>query len=86
MKQVKVFKTDDGKLFDNHGKAMDHELALNLRGLLQSNRDTVSIDATDPMTIAAKIIAKNQDKFYERIAQYRRSKASLKAAETRKKG
>ena len=79
MKQVKSYKTNDGRLFDDRVQAENHELMINIRGFLQSSGKGGSLSATD----VATFLAQKQDKVYDIIGKYRRTMASIKGAKTK---
>jgi DNA-directed RNA polymerase specialized sigma54-like protein len=79
MQQVKVYKTDDGTLFQNHGDAVTHELMIKLRGIIQSHTRSPSLSATE----IAQLLTKEQDKVFDTLGKYRRTMGSIKAAATR---
>jgi DNA-directed RNA polymerase specialized sigma54-like protein len=79
MQQVKVFKTEDGTLFQDHGSAVTHELMIKLRGIIQSHTRSPSLSATE----IAQLLTKEQDKVFDTLGKYRRTMGSIKAAATR---
>lgn len=80
MKQIKVYQTKDGTLFNERIPAEKHELSLSLRGLIQSQDRSQTFTPTQ----MAKFIADNEDKIYDSIRKYRNTLNSLKGAETKK--
>jgi DNA-directed RNA polymerase specialized sigma54-like protein len=79
MQQVKVYKTDDGTLFQNHGDAVTHELMIKLRGIIQSHTRSPSLSATE----IAQLLTKEQDRVFDTIGKYRRTMGSIKGAATK---
>lgn len=79
MKQVRVFQTGDGRLFDNREMAEGHELTILIRGVIQSTDRSASFTPTQ----MAEFISKNQDQIYDVIRAYRARMGSIKAAKTR---
>jgi hypothetical protein len=78
MQQVKVYKTEDGQLFQDHGAAVTHELMIKIRGIVQSHIRSSSLSPTE----VATLIAKEQDKMFDVLGKYRRTMASIKGAAT----
>jgi uncharacterized phage protein gp47/JayE len=77
MEQVRAFKTDDGQVFTDRGKATGHQLLLDIRGI--ANRSGAK---NKDETILA--LAKDPEALHQTIQAYRRSMASIKAAKTKK--
>lgn len=76
MKQVKVFKTDDGQTFDDRGRAVTHELMITIRGIIQSHTRGSTFSSTE----IATLITKEQDQVFEVLGKYRRTMGSIKGA------
>jgi hypothetical protein len=79
MEQVRVFKTEDGTMFQDRGAAVTHELMINIRGIIQSHVRGNSFTSTE----MAKLIADNQDKVFNVIGKYRKTMGSIKGAASR---
>ena len=75
MQQVKVYKTNDGTLFDNRTKAENHELMLTIRGIIQTHVKGTSFTPTE----LATIMVKEQDRVFNTLGKYRRTMAALKS-------
>lgn len=76
MKEVKVFKTDDGMIHQDKGSAMTHELMLNLRGIIQSHVRGTSFSPTE----IASILSKEQQAVFDTLGKYRRTMAGIKGS------
>lgn len=76
MQQVRVFKTEDGTLFQDHASAVTHELMIKIRGIIQSHTRGTSFSPTE----IATLIAKEQDKVFDTLGKYRRTMGSIKGA------
>jgi hypothetical protein len=74
MEQVRVYKTKDGKLFNDRIAAEGHELMINIRGVIQSHVKGSSFTPT----VIAEILAKEQDNVFNTITKYRRTMAGIK--------
>ena len=66
MKKANVFKTEDGRLFEDEGEGLRHEFMLKVRGLIQTNamqkrHDEISI------TEVSSIIRKNAEELRDII-------------------
>jgi hypothetical protein len=76
MKEVKMFKTEDGQTFPDKMSATKHELMLSIRGIIQSHVKGISFSPTE----LATIMAKEQDQVFNTIGKFRRSMGSIKGA------
>ena len=76
MEQVRVYKTKDGQLFDDRTKAEDHELMVNIRGIIQAHVKGTSFTPTE----IATLLSKEQDKVFDTLGKYRRTMASIKGS------
>lgn len=69
MKQVTAFQTDDGKMFDDKLKALEHQLSLDVRGIINTGREKGQE--------AHVAIARAEDNLYTKLQKYRRQRAGL---------
>jgi hypothetical protein len=75
MEQVRVFKTKDGTLFNDRIAAENHELMINIRGIIQSHVKGQSFTPTE----IATILSKEQDNMFATIGKYRKTMAGIKS-------
>lgn len=70
MKLVKAYKTDDGQTFEDEGKALKHQLKIDLRGLMQSSGNTIASSRVNSATDAAEILSARSDAALEVLRQH----------------
>lgn len=75
MKQISVFQTDDGQMFADRAEANEHQLVIDIRGILnRANERSVTRKTPE------QIIASQCDEVFERLKKFRASRGSIKAA------
>jgi hypothetical protein len=79
MEQVRVYKTKDGTLFNDRVAAEQHELMINIRGIIQSHVKGTSFGPTE----IATILSNKQDMIFNTIGKYRKTMAGIKGSAAR---
>lgn len=71
LKQVRSYETSDGKLFTGRGDALTHQLAVDVRGLIQSN--TLGKIQTITPTDVSQFVARHAQELHILLGKYKES-------------